>query len=104
MKIKLKDRTIKFYDPIKPYTEPLKPCNRCGVYPDLETKENKPTMKQIFEGAYTITLCRYKCPVCGEAPSWGQSFSIFGGTDKAVMVWNERMINGEQTHISGKST
>ena len=67
------------------------PC-KCGATPIVTYRTEYPTIKQIRDGAYPITFARYECPVCGLAPSWGQSYA-FGelGMRNNTEVWN-RMV------------
>lgn len=68
------------------------PC-KCGENPTVAYRTEIPTNKQIRDGAYPIMFARYECPVCGLAPSWGQSYA-FGelGMRNNAIVWN-RMVN-----------
>lgn len=73
-------------------TNPVK-CPRCSVFPIQETQTHMPSVKELRDGGYSITFGRYVCPVCGSAPSWGKSYSIRGGWDKNISVWNEHVRN-----------
>ncbi len=68
------------------------PC-KCGERPTVTYRTEIPTDKQTRDGAYTIIFARYECPVCGLAPSWGQSYSFSDlGMLNNARVWN-RMVN-----------
>lgn len=63
----------------------LKAC-RCGAMPIQETQVHM--LGRIEDGGYPVTIGRHKCPECGNAPSWGQSYSIHYGWDENIGVWN----------------
>ena len=72
----------------------LRKCPKCDVLPVQETYTHMPSLKEIRDGGYSITFGRYVCPVCGDAPSWGKSYSIHGGFDeKHIKVWNDHVHN-----------
>ena len=65
------------------------PC-KCGEKPTVAYRTEIPTNKQIRDGAYPIVFARYECPVCGLAPSWGQSYSFCDlGMRNNAEVWNK---------------
>lgn len=49
------------------------------------------SLGRVEDGGYDIFIGRYKCPRCGNAPSWGQSYSVMYGWDKNIGVWNRRV-------------
>lgn len=68
------------------------PC-KCGETPTVAYRTEIPTNKEIRDGAYPIVFARFECPVCGLAPSWGQSYSFSDlGMRNNAEVWN-RMVN-----------
>lgn len=74
----------------------LKPCPYCGVKPVQETK--RVMLSKIEDGGYPIAIGRYRCPLCGFAPSWGKSYSVsvFGFCDNHIEVWN-KVVNEERS-------
>lgn len=75
--------------------EEVKPC-RCGSMPNKETQGFM--MGKIEDGGYSVTIGRFHCPVCDDGPSWGQSYSIYRGWNKNIMVWNRWIEKGGADH------
>ena len=44
---------------------------------------------KLADGGYPVVHGRLRCPNCGLSPSWGMSYSIFGGWDENIAVWNK---------------
>ena len=67
--------------------ENISPC-LCGTLP---VKEMRSVMLgKLADGGYPVVQGRFRCPNCGLYPSWGMSYSVFGGRwDENIAVWNK---------------
>lgn len=66
--------------------ENIAPC-LCGALP---VKEMRSVMLgKLADGGYPVVQGRLRCPNCGLSPSWGMSYSVFGGWDENIAVWNK---------------
>ena len=67
--------------------ENIAPC-LCGTLP---VKEMRSVMLgKLADGGYPVVQGRFRCPNCGLSPSWGMSYSVFGGRwDENIAVWNK---------------
>ena len=74
-----------------PVPAPLPVPRICGTMPVQEMRAVM--LGKIKDGGYTVIQGRYICPSCGNAPGWGKCYSIHGGWDKNVDVWN-KLIGG----------
>ena len=66
--------------------ENIAPC-LCGALPVKETRSVM--LGKLADGGYSVVQGRFRCPNCGLSPSWGMSYSIFGGWDENIAVWNK---------------
>ena len=68
--------------------ENIAPC-LCGALP---VKEMRSVMLgKLADGGYPVVQGRFRCPNCSLSPSWGMSYSVFGGrsSDENIAVWNK---------------
>ena len=66
--------------------ENIAPC-LCGALPVKETRSVM--LGKLADGGYPVVQGRFRCPNCGLSPSWGMSYSVFGGWDENIAVWNK---------------
>lgn len=69
----------------------LKPCPKCGILPVKEIR--KTMLGKIWDGGYTVTDGRFKCPNCQRAPGWGKCYCVEykQGWDANAEVWNKEV-------------
>ena len=59
----------------------------CGAFP---VKEMRSVMLgKLEDGGYSVVDGRLRCPNCVLSPNWGMSYSVFGGWDENITVWNK---------------
>lgn len=68
----------------------VNPCRNCNTSPFVEMMGCKPTPEMLAKGRVPIVYARFKCPECGAAAAWGQSYSYSDlGMENNAKLWNK---------------